>query len=116
MLAAEVRDSWIGKNNRSRHTGQRLFFTTFVFLIPPSTSTTTAHTGGHGRLGSGDDAIKSFNPQPWHVEMGATEDEAAEFSVAMLEEQILYEGPHSIAAIMVESICGSGGVLIHPKR
>jgi len=35
--------------------------------------------------------------------------------VAFLEEQILCEGPSTIAAVMLESICGSGGVYAAPK-
>eukprot|EP00618_Florenciella_parvula_P018627 CAMPEP_0119467748 /NCGR_PEP_ID=MMETSP1344-20130328/1796_1 /TAXON_ID=236787 /ORGANISM="Florenciella parvula, Strain CCMP2471" /LENGTH=423 /DNA_ID=CAMNT_0007500143 /DNA_START=41 /DNA_END=1312 /DNA_ORIENTATION=- len=66
--------------------------------------------------GGGAGYIKAFNPQPFHLEMGATEDEIAAYSIAMLEEQILMEGPNEIAAIMMESICGAAGVLIHPEK
>merc|ERR1719221_1444894 len=38
-----------------------------------------------------------------------------ELMLSMLEEQIRMEGPDSIAAIMLESIVGAGGVLVTPK-
>lgn len=46
----------------------------------------------------------------------STEDEAADFYLELLENQIKYEGPESIAAIFMESVVGSNGVLIPPKK
>ncbi len=46
----------------------------------------------------------------------ANYDEAADFYLELLENQILYEGPEQIAAIWLESVVGSNGVLIAPVR
>lgn len=61
--------------------------------------------------------IKAFNPFPLffhHGGMGASEEERVHSALTMLEEQILNEGPHNIASIMMESIVGAGGCLIMP--
>ena len=44
------------------------------------------------------------------------EDDVADFYLELLENQILYEGPEQIAAIWLESVVGSNGVLIAPKK
>jgi len=44
-----------------------------------------------------------------------SEEEATAYYLDKLRNQILYEGPHSIAAIVLETIPGSNGVLIPPK-
>lgn len=44
------------------------------------------------------------------------EDDIADFYLELLENQILYEGPDSIAAIFMESVVGSNGILIPPKK
>ncbi len=46
----------------------------------------------------------------------ADDDEAADFYLELLENQILYEGPENIAAIWLESVVGSNGILIAPKK
>ena len=45
----------------------------------------------------------------------ASEKEAADYYVAKLREQVLYEGPDSVAAIVMETITGSNGVIIPPE-
>ena len=45
----------------------------------------------------------------------SSEKEAAEYYVAKLREQVLYEGPESVAAIVMETITGSNGVIIPPE-
>ena len=59
--------------------------------------------------------IKAFNPFPlfWDV-AGDTQDEKTQMALNMLEEQILNEGPDTIAMIQFESIVGAGGVLVPP--
>ena len=48
-------------------------------------------------------------------EWGADPEEAAARALAALEETIVLERPDSIAAVLLESIVGSGGTLIaHP--
>lgn len=60
--------------------------------------------------------IKTFNPSPFHFNMGESIEEAGENALRMLEEQILMEGPESVAAIMMESIIGAGGVFVFPEN
>ncbi len=45
----------------------------------------------------------------------ASEEEATKFYLTKLEEQLLYEGTNSIAAIVLETITGSNGIIIPPK-
>lgn len=44
------------------------------------------------------------------------EDDAADFYLELLENQVLYEGPERIAAIFLETVVGSNGVLIPPQK
>ena len=44
------------------------------------------------------------------------EDDVADFYLELLENQVLYEGPQSIAAIFLETVVGSNGVLIPPTK
>ena len=46
----------------------------------------------------------------------ANEDEVADFYLELLENQILYEGPENVAAIWLESVVGSNGILIAPVK
>ena len=55
------------------------------------------------------------SPAPMHFQMGASEQEAGASALALLEDQILMEGPETVAAIMIESVIGSGGVFVHPE-
>eukprot|EP00977_Amphora_coffeiformis_P010001 scaffold2347_cov173-Amphora_coffeaeformis.AAC.2 len=60
--------------------------------------------------------IKAHNPFPLFFEYaGATQAEQTQMALTMLEEQVLGEGPDTIAMISFESIVGSGGVLIPPE-
>jgi taurine--2-oxoglutarate transaminase len=45
----------------------------------------------------------------------SSEEEATKFYLAKLREQIVYEGPSSVAAIVMETITGSNGIIIPPK-
>merc|ERR1719401_3275382 len=53
-----------------------------------------------------------FNPEPHFFRWGDTDETACQNAVSCLEEQIVAEGPATIAAIMLESVPGSAGVLI----
>jgi len=60
--------------------------------------------------------VKAFNPYPLFWDFaGDSEEERTQMALNMLEEQILNEGPDTIALIQFESIVGSGGVLVPPK-
>jgi len=58
--------------------------------------------------------VKIFNPQPHSFSWGSTDESATKRILACLEDQICAEGADSIAAIMLESIVGAGGVLVPP--
>lgn len=58
--------------------------------------------------------VKMFNPQPLGFSWGANDEDASRIALQALEEQILMEGPGTIAAVMLESIVGAGGVLVPP--
>jgi taurine--2-oxoglutarate transaminase len=60
--------------------------------------------------------IKFFDPYVYQEAISFDSEEAAtQYYLAKLEEQIIYEGPDSVAAIFHETITGSTGVLIPPK-
>ena len=54
------------------------------------------------------------NPTPLTFKWSGDEAEGTSLALAALEEQIIGEGPETIAAIMAESVVGSGGVFVHP--
>lgn len=60
--------------------------------------------------------VHFFDPyiyrEPFEFE---SEKAAADYYVAKLREQILYEGPDSVAAIVMETITGFNGVIIPPE-
>lgn len=59
--------------------------------------------------------IKFFDPYVYRSKIHfSSDEEASEYYLSQLEEQILYEGPNEIAAIEVESITGANGVIIPP--
>lgn len=59
--------------------------------------------------------IRVMDPTPYHYSFGKTEEERAENNLRYLEEVIMYEGPQTIAAMFVETVTGTNGVLIPPK-
>lgn len=60
--------------------------------------------------------IKFFDPYIYREPVEFTDEEAAtSFYLAKLEEQITYEGRDQIAALVIETVTGSNGVIIPPK-
>ncbi len=60
--------------------------------------------------------VKFFDPYVYREKINfASEEEAAEYYVAKLREQVIYEGAENVAAIVMETITGSNGVIIPPK-
>lgn len=59
--------------------------------------------------------VKAFHPFPlfWDLK-GESEEERTQMALNMLEEQILNEGPNTVAMVQFESVIGGGGVLIPP--
>lgn len=83
------------------------------------TSNALQATGDFRRWFGGDTVpgfIKVPNPFPlfWGYD-GEDDSERTEIALNMLEEQILNEGPDTIALIQFESIVGAGGVLVPPE-
>lgn len=60
--------------------------------------------------------VKFFDPYIYReaVEF-KSEEEATKYYLSKLEEQIQYEGSNSVAAIVLETITGSNGIIIPPK-
>lgn len=60
--------------------------------------------------------VKFFDPYVYRSPVVFESEEAAsKYYIGQLREQILYEGRQSVAAIFLESITGSNGVIIPPK-
>lgn len=60
--------------------------------------------------------VKFFDPYIYREPIEFTsEEEATKYYLAKLREQIVYEGPDQIAAIIMETITGSNGIIIPPK-
>lgn len=60
--------------------------------------------------------VKFFDPYIYREAIEFESEEAAtKYYLDKLREQIIYEGPDSVAAIVIETITGSNGVIIPPK-
>ena len=60
--------------------------------------------------------VKFFDPYIYRESIEfESEQKAAEYYVKKLREQIIYEGPDSVAAIVMETITGSNGIIIPPE-
>jgi adenosylmethionine-8-amino-7-oxononanoate aminotransferase len=75
-------------------------------------------TGDFRRWFGGDHVpgfVKAPNPFPLFWDLaGSTEEERTQMALNMLEEQVLNEGPDTVAMIQFESVVGGGGVLVPP--
>lgn len=83
------------------------------------------HGGTSGALGATGDFrtrfgteqpgfVKVSSPHPLSFARGSTDEQAAAQCLMALEEQIITEGPQTIASIMLEPIMGPAGVLVQP--
>lgn len=59
--------------------------------------------------------IHVFDPFPYSFSWGESDEEITQRNMDYLRETIHYEGPHTIAAIYLESITGTNGILKPPK-
>lgn len=59
--------------------------------------------------------IHVMDPTPYDYSFGKTDEERCHNHLTYLEETIKYEGPHTIAAMIVETVTGTNGVLVPPK-
>lgn len=61
-------------------------------------------------------AVKFFGPYPYRCPFGSTTEEESNFrALEMLKTQIMLDGPHTIAAIFMEPIVGTNGIIIPSK-
>jgi taurine---2-oxoglutarate transaminase len=59
--------------------------------------------------------IRVMDPVPLTYSFGTTDEEITQRNLEYLEEVFMMEGPHTIAAMMIETVTGTNGVLIPPK-
>lgn len=60
--------------------------------------------------------VKFFDPYVYRAPFPFKDDkEATKYYIGQLREQILYEGPEYIAAIFMETVTGSNGIIIPPE-
>ncbi|MEE2779043.1 MAG: aminotransferase class III-fold pyridoxal phosphate-dependent enzyme [Myxococcota bacterium] len=62
-----------------------------------------------------DGFIKVLDPEPYTYSFGATGTERTEANLRYLDEVIRMEGPQEIAAMFIETVTGTNGVLIPPE-
>lgn len=59
--------------------------------------------------------VKFFDPYVYRAPFPFKDDaEATKYYIGQLREQLLYEGPHLVAAIFLETVTGSNGIIIPP--
>ena len=59
--------------------------------------------------------VRVMDPKPYDYSFGTTEDEIVRNNLTYLEEVIQYEGPKNIAAMFIETVTGTNGILPPPK-
>ena len=59
--------------------------------------------------------IRVMDPQPYDFSFGHTEEEKTAANLRYLEEVIQYENPKDIAAMFIETVVGTNGILPPPK-
>lgn len=59
--------------------------------------------------------VKVMDPWPYNYSFGTTDEEIVRNNLTYLEEVIQYEGPHTIAAMFIETVTGTNGILPPPK-
>lgn len=58
--------------------------------------------------------IRVMDPMPYHYSFGTSDAEITANNLRYLEEIIMYEGPQNIAAMIIETVTGTNGVLPPP--
>ena len=59
--------------------------------------------------------IRVMDPTPYDFSFGTTDEEKVANNLRYLEEVIMFEGPHTIAAMFIETVTGTNGILIPPR-
>ena len=58
--------------------------------------------------------VHVMDPEPYDYSFGATDEEKVHNNLRYLEEVIAYEGPQNIAAMFIETVTGTNGILPPP--
>ena len=58
--------------------------------------------------------VHVMDPWPYNYSFGVTDEEITRNNLEYLEEVIMYEGPHTIAAMIIETVTGTNGILPPP--
>ena len=67
-------------------------------------------------IGGANGFVKFSNPSPYRDNLPfKSEEELTAFYLKKLGEQIQYEGPYNIAAILLETVIGANGIIAYPK-
>jgi taurine--2-oxoglutarate transaminase len=59
--------------------------------------------------------VRVMDPIPYNFSFGETDEERTRNHLIYLEETINYEGPNTIAAMIIETVIGTNGILPPPK-
>ena len=59
--------------------------------------------------------VRVMDPVPFDYSFGHTDEEITRNNLRYLEEVIQFEGPHTIAAMFIETVTGTNGILPPPK-
>ena len=59
--------------------------------------------------------VHVMDPEPYHYSFGDNDAEKTARNLQYLEEVIMYEGPDTIAAMMIETVTGTNGILPPPE-
>lgn len=67
-------------------------------------------------IGGANGFVKFSNPSPYRDNLPfETEEGLTAFYLKKLAEQIQYEGPYNVAAILLETVIGANGIIAYPK-
>lgn len=67
-------------------------------------------------IGGANGFVKFSNPSPYRDNLPfETEEALTAFYLKQLAEQIQYEGPYNVAAILLETVIGANGIIAYPK-
>jgi taurine--2-oxoglutarate transaminase len=59
--------------------------------------------------------VRVMDPRPYEYSFGGSDEEIVANNLRYVEEVIQYEGPHTIAAMFIETVTGTNGILPPPK-
>jgi taurine--2-oxoglutarate transaminase len=59
--------------------------------------------------------IRVMDPKPWDYSFGDSDEQIVASNLQYLDEVIRFEGPHTIAAMFIETVTGTNGILPPPK-